>query len=81
MGTPKELDPKEVAVLCAKLYRLEREAEDIRKGLDQLIGEVPNKFRKQLQRLSQEASHIHDEIEGTAGLHWKPAPGYDGPYD
>ncbi len=77
----KNSEPRGITVLRAKLYTIEREAEDISNGLDQLIEEVPSKFRKQLRDLSREARHIHDEVEETKGLHWRPDPNYEGPFD
>ena len=74
-------EPRGIMVLRAKLYDIEREAEDIKKVLDEMIDEVPSKFRKQLRELSREAKHIHDQVEGTKGLHWKPDPSYEGPFD
>lgn len=74
-------EPSRIMVLRAKLYNIEREAEDIKKGLDQLIDVVPSKFRKQLRELSREAKHIYDQVEETKGLHWKPDPNYEGPFD
>ena len=73
-------EPKKISVPCRVLFQLEHEAEDLEHALENMVEEVPSKFRKQLRKLSQEADHIRDELEHIKGLHWNPDCRYE-PYN
>lgn len=72
---------KKVQVLCKILFQVEREAEHLEHELEEMVDEVPSKFRKHLRELISEADHIRGMIGDIKGLHWRPDPGYEGPFD
>ncbi len=74
-------EAKKVEVLCKTLFQLEREAQHLEHELEDMVDEVPSKFRKHLRELITEADHIRDMIGNIKGLHWRPDPGYEGPFD
>ncbi len=76
----KEPDQK-VEVLRKTLFDLEKEAKHLEDELEGMVDQVPSKFRKHLRELTKEADRIRDTIENIQGLHWKPDPRYEGPFD
>ncbi len=70
--TPKTQDPRETSIEVPRrtLYQLEKEAAHITNELEKLLESVPNKFRKQVRKLSQETDHLYEDISHIKGLHW-----------
>ena len=52
------------------LFHLEKEAAHVTQELKNLADKLPPEFRKQVQGLSQETNHMHDDISHIKGLHW-----------
>ncbi len=52
------------------LYKLEREAAHVTSSLEELVDQLPSKFRKQVRGLSQESADIYKVINRIRGLHW-----------
>ena len=72
---------RKVNVPWKTLYQLECEAKHLEHELEDMVDQVPSKYRKHLRELIEEADRIRNKIENIQGLHWRPHPGYEGPVD
>jgi len=65
-------DGHKIMVSRRQLFNIEHEVQHLERALEEMIDELPSRFRKQLRQLSQEADKISHEFEDIKGLHWNP---------
>ncbi len=68
-------DGQKIMVPRRQLFNIEHEVQHLERALEEMIDELPSRFRKQLRQLSQEADKIGHDFEDIKGLHWDP-PNY-----